>query len=239
MPILSDAVRSAREFRNQTMKTFPEILFLISKRWQIAMTAILSAMIFSGCQGQGPNLLRNGSLKAGYSQVQFENETLKAKLAKQEKQNRMLVADLQREESHSGTLAARLDESRNLLKSNGLNLPLDEENPRMVARADQGRSGRTTFGQVQPKRAATRRSRYADPEESEDSAEGEPKENDFPANDNGQKPKRKALQPPGFPDDLPAADEEVEEVGMADVSTGWRRLGYRDLKTMHEQGNRD
>ena len=197
-------------------------------RYLVAVLATWLAALSSGCQGYRPNLTQNGSLKAGYSQVQFENETLKAKLAKLEKQNRMLVADLQREESHSGTLAARLDESRNLLKSNGLNLPLDEENPRMVARADQGRSNnRTTFGQVQPNKAQ-RRSKYADPEEPAESETAEP---DFPANESGgAKTKRKALQPPSFPDDPPTSGEEVPEVSMNDVSTGWRRLGYRDYK---------
>ena len=199
-------------------------------RYLVAVLATWLAALSSGCQGYRPNLTQNGSLKAGYSQVQFENETLKAKLAKLEKQNRMLVADLQREESHSGTLAARLDESRNLLKSNGLNLPLDEENPRMVARADQGRSNnRTTFGQVQPNKAQ-RRSKYADPEEPSESETAEP---DFPANESGgAKTKRKALQPPSFPDDPPTSGEEVPEVSMNDVSTGWRRLGYRDYREM-------
>ena len=68
-------------------------------RYLVAVLATWLAALSSGCQGYRPNLTQNGSLKAGYSQVQFENETLKAKLAKLEKQNRMLVADLQREES--------------------------------------------------------------------------------------------------------------------------------------------
>ena len=177
-------------------------------RYLVAVLATWLAALSSGCQGYRPNLTQNGSLKAGYSQVQFENETLKAKLAKLE----------------------RLDESRNLLKSNGLNLPLDEENPRMVARADQGRSNnRTTFGQVQPNKAQ-RRSKYADPEEPSESETAEP---DFPANESGgAKTKRKALQPPSFPDDPPTSGEEVPEVSMNDVSTGWRRLGYRDYREM-------
>jgi hypothetical protein len=216
-------------FENQEMMTFRPNSTPERDRYLVAVLAIWLAAMSSGCQGYRPNLTQNGSLKAGYSQVQFENETLKAKLAKLEKQNRMLVADLQREESHSGTLAARLDESRNLLKRNGLNLPLDEENPRMVARADQGRSNRTTFGQVQPNKGQ-RRSKYADPEEP---AETESSEPDFPANESGQaKSKRKALQPPSFPEDPPASGEEVPEVSMNDVSTGWRRLGYRDYREM-------
>lgn len=193
----------------------------------LCLTAFFCAGIlaFSGCSGQRPSLVRNGSLKAGLSQVQFENDTLKAQVAKLEKQNRQLLADLEREETHSGTLAARLDESRNLLRNRGVNVPLDGEDPRIVARSDGSDAApRTTFGEVRP---APRRSRYA----SDDKPAAE---NEIPDNEPAPRPsKPKGYQPPGFPDDPPSIErfgEEVPEVSANDLSTGWRRLSYRDLR---------
>ena len=193
----------------------------------VCHTAIVCAGIlaFSGCSGQRPSLVRNGSLKAGLSQVQFENDTLKAQVAKLEKQNRQLLADLDREESHSGTLAARLDESRNLLRNRGVNVPLDGDDPRIVARSDGSDAApRTTFGEVRP---APRRSRYA----SDDKPAAD---NEIPDNEPAPRsPKPKGYQPPGFPDDPPSIErfgDEVPEVSANDLSTGWRRLSYRDLR---------
>ncbi len=204
-----------------------------------ALLLVCLSVLVAGCNGHrpsfAPNLAANGSMKAALSQIQFENETLKAKLGKLEKQNRLLAADLQREESYSGTLATRLDESRNLLKRNGLNLPTDEESPRIVARADESRSSEPnlTFGQVAGRRAP-RRSRYAD-----DPAEDEPKTTDaehsaddsFPENDTPKSlVKPKTVKPPGFKDDIEPNEAEVPELSANDLSTGWRRLSYRDMR---------
>lgn len=205
----------------------------ISSTSRIALGVVcLWLAAISGCNGHRPNfggsgslLARNGSLKAGLSQIQFENDTLKAQIAKLEKQNRQLLADLQREESHSGTLAARLDESRNLLRGRGVNVPLDTEDPRIVARAEAaGTAPRTTFGDLRTTRP--RRSRYADPDPTET-------ETEIPENDDELPAKPKGKQPPSFPDDPPSLDkfgEEVPELSANDVSTGWRRLSYRDLR---------
>lgn len=184
---------------------------------------MLLAFVATGCQGHRPSFTRSGSLKAGISQVQFENDTLKAKIAKLEKQNRDLLADLDREETYNGTLAARLDESRNLLKNEGVKLPLDDESPSMVARADQSRSSRTTFGQV--KRTGPRRSKYASEE-----TDSEKSDDEIPENDSAKDKPPKTLQPPGFPDDPATEDEAPAKVGMNEASTGWRRLGYRDSR---------
>jgi len=163
------------------------------------------------------------------SQVQFENDTLKAQLAKLEKQNRELLADLQREESHAGTLAARLDESRNLLRGRGVNVPLEIDDPKIVARSEAADPAtRTTFGEVRP---SPRRSRYV----SDEKAGQEP---EIPANEpEPAKAKNRSgssrTQPPGFPDDPPSVErfgDEVPELSSNDLSTGWRRLSYRDLR---------
>lgn len=201
------------------------------RRRRFCLAAIACAWIVSvsGCQGHRPSWTRNGSLKAGMSQVQFENDTLKAQVSKLEKQNRELLADLQREESHAGTLAARLDESRNLLRSRGVNVPLEIDNPRIVARSEAADSAtRTTFGEVRP---SPRRSRYV-------SEEKNGQETEIPENEPARaKAKTKSGssgdQPPGFPDDPPSMEkfgDEVPELSSNDLSTGWRRLSYRDLR---------
>lgn len=200
--------------------------------WRLSRLAMVCALIagVSGCQGHRPSWTRNGSLKAGMSQVQFENDTLKAQVSKLEKQNRELLADLQREESHSGTLAARLDESRNLLRGRGVNVPLEIDNPRIVARSEGAdQSIRTTFGEVRP---TPRRSRYATDEQSNENQ-------DIPENDPGPSKSRAnpktggQRQPPGFPDDPPSIErfgDEVPELSTNDLSTGWRRLSYRGFQ---------
>ena len=192
----------------------------------VAVFVSVMALITTGCQGHRPSFTRNGSLKAGISQVQFENETLKAKIAKLEKQNRTLLADLDREETFSGTLSARLDESRNLLKNNGVKLPLEDENPSMVARADEPRTNRTTFGQVQP-RKAPRRSKYAS---DETDTPAEKADDEIPENDSPKGNMPKVLTPPGFVEDLTEPGEEPAKVGLKEGSTGWRRLGYRESR---------
>lgn len=202
----------------------------------VVVCAIVSAN--SGCNGHRPSFSRNGSLKAGLSQIQFENDTLKAQIAKLEKQNRQLLADLDREEVHSGTLAARLDESRNLLKSRGVNVPLDIDDPRIVARSEPAETApRTTFGEVRP---SPRRSRYA----SEDKPAAVEHESEIPENGPAEskpkaKPKPNAIRTPGFPDDPPPVErfgEEVPELSTNDLSTGWRRLSYRDLRQLEASG---
>lgn len=189
---------------------------------------VLLALSGVGCSGHRPNLPLNGSLKTALSQVQFENETLKAKIAKLEKQNRLLAGDLQREESYSGTLAARLDESRNILKRNGVSLPMDDESPSVIARADDSQSSnKVTFGQVSSTRP--RRSKYADwPDEDETQENGS--NDDIPANDKPTYNKPKSLRPPGFPDDPEPDEHEVPELSANDLSTGWRRLSYRERR---------
>lgn len=196
----------------------------------LAVSAGVLAVVATGCNGHRPSLTRNGSLKAGISQVQFENETLKAKVAKLEKQNRTLAADLDREETYSGTLSARLDESRNLLKNNGVKLPLEEENPSMVARADENRTNRTTFGQVQP-RKGPRRSKYATDENKTAEAKTD---DEIPENDTPKGGMPNVLTPPGFVEDLTEPGEAPAKVGLKEDSTGWRRLGYRDSRIAAE-----
>lgn len=185
---------------------------------------------FAGCQGQRPSFTRNGSLKAGLSQIQFENDTLKAQIAKLEKQNRQLLADLEREESHNGTLAARLDESRNLLRNQGVNVPLEIDQPRIVARSEAARdTPRTTYGEIRP---TPRRSRYATGETPVADSDSIP-ENETGTEKREPTAKPKGHRPPAFPDDPPAIErfgEEVPELSSNDLSTGWRRLSYRDLR---------
>lgn len=203
----------------------PGLKRALSPRLVAVLVSVWTVMT-TGCNGHRPSFTRNGSLKAGISQVQFENETLKAKIAKLEKQNRTLLADLDREETYSGTLSARLDESRNLLKNNGVKLPLDEENPSMVARAEESRTNRTTFGQVQP-RKAPRRSKYAT---DETEPTDEKADNEIPENDSPKGGMPNVLTPPGFVDDLTEPGEAPAKVGLKEGSTGWRRLGYRDSR---------
>jgi hypothetical protein len=189
---------------------------------------VFLALSVVGCSSHRPNMPLNGSLKTALSQVQFENETLKAKIAKLEKQNRMLAGDLQREESYSGTLAARLDESRNILKRNGVGLPMDDESPSVIARADDSQSSnKVTFGQVSSTRP--RRSKYADWPDEDETPENRSND-DIPANDKPTYSKPKSLRPPGFPDDPEPDAYEVPELSANDLSTGWRRLSYRDRR---------
>lgn len=195
---------------------------------------VVALLAFSGigCTGHRPNLALNGSLKTALSQVQFENETLKAKVAKLDKQNRMLAADLQREETYSGTLAARLDESRIVMKRSGVNLPMDEESPRVIAQAGDSPTERVTFGQVAGPRP--RRSKYADwPDDTTDEKKKTSDHNtddDVPINDSYELKKPKSLRPQGFPEDPESQTEEVPALSANDLSTGWRRLSYRDSR---------
>jgi hypothetical protein len=215
----------ANLLRIQTRITFRPLL--------LATILVCLSLAISGCNGHRPNLAANGSMKAALSQIQFENETLKAKIGKLEKQNRLLAADLQREESYSGTLATRLDESRNLLKRNGLNVPIDEESPKIVARADQNRdkSGNLTFGQVAGPRV--RRSRYADDPADESKSIDDTLADEIPENITPKSAgKPKTLRPPAFDDDPEPADREVPELSANDLSTGWRRLSYRDKRIL-------
>lgn len=192
---------------------------------------VLSVCMFAGCNGHRPGLPMNASLKTALSQTQFENETLKAKIAKLEKQNRLLVADLQREETYSGTLAARLDESRNILRRNGVDVPLDVESPRIIAKADDNSANRLTFGQVSTP-SNRRRSKYASALENEDEqslGRGQNNESDFPRNDRRDDERPKTLSPPGFSDESGFEESYVPELGANDLSTGWRRLSYRNM----------
>lgn len=228
----------ARDLYQGPMQTTSKLLEIKHLRRHLPCLLMVCFWVgATGCNGHrpsfAPNLAANGSMKAALSQIQFENETLKAKLGKLEKQNRLLAADLQREEAYSGTLATRLDESRNLMKRNGLNVPTEEDSPRMVARADESRRSESnqTFGQVAGKRP--RRSRYAD-EPADDTTKPadlrETADDSFPDNDSPKSlAKPKTINPPGFKDDPESLETEVPELSANDLSTGWRRLSYRSM----------
>ena len=76
----------------------------------------------AGCAGTGGPLLSQrttvGSLKAGMSRFDFENQQLKKQVAELRTQNRQVEDQLVQEESANGDLQRRLDDARNLLAQN-------------------------------------------------------------------------------------------------------------------------
>jgi hypothetical protein len=89
-------------------------------------------LLVAGCAQTGPigtHRTTLGSLKAGVSHLEFENEQLRRKVAQLESDNREVENRLTQEETTNGDLSARLDDARNLLKRKGYDV------------ADEGRSG--------------------------------------------------------------------------------------------------
>jgi hypothetical protein len=88
-------------------------------------------MLAAGCAQTGPigsHRTTVGSLKAGVSHLEFENEQLRRKVAQLESDNREIEARLTQEETENGDLVARLNDARNLLKNKGYSVA-DEGHP--------------------------------------------------------------------------------------------------------------
>jgi hypothetical protein len=82
-------------------------------------------MLATGCTQTGPigsHRMAIGSLKAGVSHLEFENEQLRRKVAQLETDNREIEHRLTQEEAENGDLVARLNDARNLLKNKGYNV---------------------------------------------------------------------------------------------------------------------
>ncbi len=88
----------------------------------VFMTAS-SLALFSGCVGQNSLLTSRttvGSLRTSVSHLSYENEQLRRQMADLKAENRGLEDRLVQEEAHNGDLAARLDDARHALRSQGL-----------------------------------------------------------------------------------------------------------------------
>lgn len=95
-------------------------------------------LLAAGCAQTGPigtHRTTLGSLKAGVSHLEFENDQLRRKVAQLDSDNREIEQRLTQEESVNGDLTARLDDARNLLKRKGYEVA-DERRPAARPRDD-------------------------------------------------------------------------------------------------------
>ncbi|GAC1449583.1 MAG: hypothetical protein NVSMB9_33520 [Isosphaeraceae bacterium] len=98
------------------------------RRWSLLICGL---SILAGCSQSGPLLSRRtsvGTLKAGVSHLEFENQQLRRELAALKLENRKIEDRLVQEESVNGDLTARLDDARSLLRTRGL-ASNEETNP--------------------------------------------------------------------------------------------------------------
>ena len=88
-----------------------------------ALTMSFAALsTLGGCAQQGPLLSRQatlGTLKAGVSHLEFENQQLRRQVADLKTESRQVEDRLVQEEAANGELTARLNDARNVLSSRG------------------------------------------------------------------------------------------------------------------------
>ncbi len=85
-------------------------------------TLCLALAWASGCAGPNPFTSRQttmGSLKASVSQLEFENEKLRKDLGELKADNTRLDNQLAQESAANGELTARLDDAKDLIRSQG------------------------------------------------------------------------------------------------------------------------
>lgn len=91
--------------------------------------AVVTAAL-SGCASKGPIMSRQttvGSLKAGVSQLEFDNRQLRKQVADLKVEKRDVEDRLVQEEAANGEISARLDDARNVLSRREGVLPGDTE----------------------------------------------------------------------------------------------------------------
>lgn len=86
------------------------------------LLAATGLFVLAGCAQRGPILSSRtslGTLKAGLSHLEYENQQLRSKVAELESENLDIEDRLVQEEAVNGELSAKLDDARNLLAQSG------------------------------------------------------------------------------------------------------------------------
>lgn len=96
-------------------------------RGRVGVLMLVGLIPLAGCQNSsGPVFGRQamvGTLKASVSQLEYENQQLKTQVAELNRDKREAEDRLSQEEQANGDLAARLDDARELLRRQGVNMP--------------------------------------------------------------------------------------------------------------------
>ncbi len=112
------------------------------------MLMLVGLLPLVGCKNaSGPVFGRQamvGTLKASVSQLEYENQQLKTQVAELNRDRRDAEDRLTQEEQANGDLAARLDDARELLRRQGVNMP-------------ESKAARVSDESIPPPRAPVRR----------------------------------------------------------------------------------
>lgn len=121
-----------------------------SRQFSILALAVTGLAPVAGCAGQSSLLAGRttvGSLRTSVSHLQYENEQLKRQVADLKTDTRKLEDQLVQEEARNGDLAARLDDARHALRTNGSDGSTASAEPEPIEPAQRarpaGRSNRT------------------------------------------------------------------------------------------------
>jgi len=128
-----DVVRRASPLNEDLVKDASRRLAEWSRG--LGLLACVAVIVSSGCSGRssyitgGPS---TGQLKTSLSHLEYENDQLKTQVARLKEESRVMEDRLVQEQMHTGTLTAKLDDVRNAMRDNGLEVDDAPSQPRTL-----------------------------------------------------------------------------------------------------------